>query len=1262
MLIILLLASAPTVQALWPALAGPGKTCTKLDKDSKGKYDPARDKVADQAACEAAAIAKGRTVYVYGTNRGCLSCETATSAKSAAAAYSIYQKPPCAANCAECTATACTQCRNSELLINDGVCVSVCPADKEPTGKICNPIVAKPKYTVASWEDFKTHTGMCCATWAGAIMFGVILSAMRHRLRVDVLSGLLQPVALCLQESKFYLGPTALLSLMMCVFYLLYIGSGEVMDWTTLVEDITCYIHAAEVFVLLLFNSAQSQEEIMTFAKTRLFTDCFVVVSVLGRGKIATSYFSFSFCAALRVRNNWMAFEHTLPDLQKGLKVQLMHEAVQVFSRIFVFAALMGNLESFVGTPWMHQNWESWETATSPTEVWTTSASIYFVLCTISTVGYGDMQPRSIIGQVLLMFVIVLGIGLVLYTVVKVVEIFQQGGAGGGEYRIHSASSMRRHIVVAGTPCAQTLQELLEELYHDDHWAQAAAMDTVILLLPGSQHVMDRVRRWMRKENRKILGKVYMLQGSPLHWRDLDRAKLDSACMGLVLPNTHAADEEREDIENGMRTLSMHRHTPYVRLVALVLKVEFKEVFLAAGLTTKDVVCVDEMKLGIMGKACEAQGFIALVCNLFKSAGECDDAGDMEACVADYLRGMGNEIYETRLSACYRGAPFGEVAIDILKRSDSKAYMIGVIDESRYPGEDPIIRMHPGRLFRLGLNDDYVLKGIFIAPDREVIQQHPPDKPFSWKLGDKAAGTGDSAAPMTTLPGAVVDTSDILERLAQRWLPDPRVVKKDFVHNTREVMMNAAEKRTVQTLKVSAEVPRPEIEEILDKGVKNEDWATQDYSALEDTEGTTTDPRQKALLQQQINASRTQEKEKQKGQTQSRIRAEARMRKASESIARQEERQLAMLEDPHLGNEQQMDEMLWGGPQTPRKPLWGSPLEPPTECLIRGEHVVILTLEGNEDDIIQGSLTENAGTKLGLEHFMWALRAEVPAYAQRPVVVLAQRVPYDWPTVMAEYKDVYLITGRPLAEENLELAGIRHAKAVLIYQRGAVTSADPTLVDAAAIFATVLTESLLLKEGKDPLCIVDLNLHDNAYFVAHEDGAQAEFVAEELTAKKAQEILEQERTEYVNTRRFMSGQLFASGQAITSLTANMLYNPALGVLVQEMLSCRFVVLPMPMEFKGTNFEQLYQHMIRKRNLIAVALLRRFDVGTDEELGEAADAHEENGTTDVVERYDPQTENPKDRFMYTMPPGDRRISFADGVVCVVPKGDAIFFLD
>lgn len=1116
-------------------------------------------------------------------------------------------------------------------------------------------------------------------------MVGLVAAALRNMWDVERTSALLQPVTIFFKENKWYLLFHCTLSGMMCFFWLLYASGDSVISWSKTIEEVTCYIHLFETLILLIFYCAQSQDDIVTFATNRLFSDCLVIVSVLFlRGKAGSSYFSFSFCAALRIRNLWNNFEGTVNPLAKGFKIRMFHEVVRLCSRIFVFTALVQQLESFTGTPWMSQAWEPWETATSPTEVWTTSSSVYLVLCTLSTVGYGDVQPKTILGQVYLMVMIIGGLGLAIKTLVNIAEIIQQSGAGGGEYSIHSVRRMRRHIVVAGSPSAQMLEDLLEELYHDDHEDVAQHLDCVIMLLPGSQVIITKLRRFLhRKENRTLLGKVYMLQGSPLHTRDLERMKLAQASCGYVLPNVHAADSEREDIENAMRALSMHRHAPYVRLVSMLLKVDFREMVMSTGLAHKDIICIDELKLGIMGKTVESQGFVAFVCNLFKSAGEYENEGSEEAesWKGDYLRGMGNEIYEIRLNACYRGAPFGEVACDILKRSEEKAYMMGVIDESRYPGEEPIIRMHPGRNYRMGTHDDYVLKGIFIAPDASVIVQHPPNIPFSWHLDKTAKVNKLGSQPPPDLPNAVREirdtkgSTDILVGMSQRWLLNEKVVAREYHADSRAQMENAAQKRTINGLKHQAHLPRDEVNEVMEVKVDDTTWKGKSFFDIEPG-GVDNDPRAAVLKQQELAAARSAEIENQKMAVDGRKRAQVRVKRITERITRAADADLDVYENPRDEEERAQDNQLWGGPQTPRKPLWGSPLEPPVSVLIRGEHIVMLALEGNEDCMDSRSEdmeTAPAGRKLGMHHFMRSLRAEVPEHAQRPVVVLSQKVPYDWPQCVAEHKEVYFIIGRPLAKENLEAAGIIFAKAVIVYQRGPVTSHDPTLVDAQAIFGTVLAQSILQKARKEILCIVDLNLDDNAHFVALEEKEAAGAPKDEMSMAKVREILEQEGEDYVQTKRYVTGQLFTSQQALTSLAANMLYNSAIGSLVCQMLACRFVIIPVPMipetvkpdgsgKIMHETFGELYEYLLRRRNLCPVALLRNFaPEGEEDDDPAEGEIRMASWVKRVIQQYY-RGESPNNRFIYTAPSGDRELRKSDGVMCCCPRDDQFAFAD
>ena len=79
------------LEALWPAIAGPGKVCTPGDP-FYGNFDPSMNVKPNQFACQEWAVSRGRSVYVWGTNNGCQSCGT-TNTRDGWGGYSVYQEP-----------------------------------------------------------------------------------------------------------------------------------------------------------------------------------------------------------------------------------------------------------------------------------------------------------------------------------------------------------------------------------------------------------------------------------------------------------------------------------------------------------------------------------------------------------------------------------------------------------------------------------------------------------------------------------------------------------------------------------------------------------------------------------------------------------------------------------------------------------------------------------------------------------------------------------------------------------------------------------------------------------------------------------------------------------------------------------------------------------------------------------------------------------------------------------------------------------------
>lgn len=205
----------------------------------------------------------------------------------------------------------------------------------------------------------------------------------------------------------------------------------------------------------------------MTLTMGRAKWECILITSVLIRGKVTSaSYFSFSFVAAMRVNILWRLFHETLNPFRKGVKVKVFHESILIIAATFTGALFIHTMENLAGSPWGGQYWRDWDSAEKPQQVFTTTASLYMIMCTISTIGYGDVPPKSIMGQITLMLVMIAGLAVCLFTILGVIEAYQNSNRGGGEYHISKANRYRHHIVITGSLCAQTLQELLDEVYH----------------------------------------------------------------------------------------------------------------------------------------------------------------------------------------------------------------------------------------------------------------------------------------------------------------------------------------------------------------------------------------------------------------------------------------------------------------------------------------------------------------------------------------------------------------------------------------------------------------------------------------------------------------------------------------------------------------------------------------------------------------------------------------------------------------------------
>jgi hypothetical protein len=351
----------------------------------------------------------------------------------------------------------------------------------------------------------------------------------------------------------------------------------------------------------------------------------------------------------------------------------------------------------------------------------------------------------------------------------QIVEAVKLNKAGHGSF---TPAPRVEPIVICGNPSGTMLMTFLKELFHQDH-KEASQNLQVVILLPEGASALDEVGKFLkRKTNQHIILKVHLLAGTVLDNVDQQRIAVEDAHCFYVLPDIFRADTTQEDLESIVRVLALRRACPETRIIVLLHRAVHKELLHGTGAST-DVICIDQLKLQLVGKSTAVPGFSTMVCNLCKTwsiqklkrtptQGQQMSQGIAEEMEwqNEYDLGLGAELYEVPLSTYYWGKvnyTFPEIAREILDMSINKdVYLIGLVEVEKKPkgkwqkmfaprgtggdwqqsdGFIPApnnrrkrVIFNPGRHYLVRSEPFVTTYGIFIAPDHDAIYQRDATK------------------------------------------------------------------------------------------------------------------------------------------------------------------------------------------------------------------------------------------------------------------------------------------------------------------------------------------------------------------------------------------------------------------------------------------------------------------------------------------------------------------------------------------------------
>lgn len=275
----------------------------------------------------------------------------------------------------------------------------------------------------------------------------------------------------------------------------------------------------------------------------------------------------------------------------------------------------------------------------------------YFTIVTMSTVGYGDYFAMTDTGKAFMTVFIIAGISFFAFALPTLIELIIDYYHR-TQWSRFDTTRVPRHVLVCGHITATTVSDFLKDFLHKDR----ADNKTHVLFMHTERPDAD-----LRTVLRSYYTRVQYVSGSVLRSEDLAKAKIKECIAVFILAEKHSDCPEREDRENLLRLVSVKNTVPDITVIIQVLLSSSKAQVTNIPHTGKDtVICLSELKLGLLAQSCLCPGLSTLIGNLFYTSEDMSDStGGWQGL---YGQSISHEVYLTQFSQTFEGMTFYEAA------------------------------------------------------------------------------------------------------------------------------------------------------------------------------------------------------------------------------------------------------------------------------------------------------------------------------------------------------------------------------------------------------------------------------------------------------------------------------------------------------------------------------------------------------------------------------------------------------------------------
>ncbi|KAI8909098.1 hypothetical protein EDD86DRAFT_226803 [Gorgonomyces haynaldii] len=326
--------------------------------------------------------------------------------------------------------------------------------------------------------------------------------------------------------------------------------------------------------------------------------------------------------------------------------------------------------------------------------------SLYYIMVTFSTIGFGDLTPTSTISRMIVIVLIVMVVLYVPYQTGKIIDLYKS--LNQYQRAKYSATMSHSHVILAGNVSYSIIIDFCRDFFLTD------AGQTVVILFPQEPDMT--IRRFLNHPFYK--NRLEYLQGNVMQTADLNRANAQYAS-GLFLVNpkdtaeqVSEEDEIREtrskDAQLLMQALVAKTAFPGLPVFAQVQDTRSKDLSNHCGCDR--VLCIEELRASLLAANCLVPGLLALIPNLVHVYKDNEDEHLNEFWMQEYKCGIANQMYTFKVPPGLVGLRFRDMVTAVYTTYSS--IIIGLVTSNAGFNQNPV---------RIPVEKDYILKNGDIA-------------------------------------------------------------------------------------------------------------------------------------------------------------------------------------------------------------------------------------------------------------------------------------------------------------------------------------------------------------------------------------------------------------------------------------------------------------------------------------------------------------------------------------------------------------------